>query len=284
MREAEEKLKEAKRVAVDKKNTAKSFTDGKDIKDLPELNAQFETMAKTVESLEEEIHRIEDEADAIMCPNGMVLEDFKAKKDEIHALETGLVKEEDTLNKANAKIADIKGRWLPRLRELVEHINENFKSNFASIGCAGEVKLNEDAGESFEDWRLEIWVKFRASTDMHILDHHRQSGGERSVSTMLYLISLQELTNAPFRVVDEINQGMDPINERKIFRRMTDAASKDSTPQTFLLTPKLLNNLKYTEDCTVLCIFNGPWIAEVAKRWREMQRAMQPVASAPETP
>ena len=269
---------------MDKKNTAKSFTDGKDIKDLPELNAQFETMAKTVESLEEEIHRIEDEADAIMCPNGMVLEDFKAKKDEIHALETGLVKEEDTLNAANAKIADIKGRWLPRLRELVEHINENFKSNFASIGCAGEVKLNEDAGESFEDWRLEIWVKFRASTDMHILDHHRQSGGERSVSTMLYLISLQELTNAPFRVVDEINQGMDPINERKIFRRMTDAASKDSTPQTFLLTPKLLNNLKYTEDCTVLCIFNGPWIAEVAKRWREMQRAMQPVASAPETP
>ena len=36
--------------------------------------------------------------------------------------------------------------------------------------------------------------------------------------------------------------------------------SEASTPQTFLLTPKLLNNLTYTEDCTVLCIFNGPWI------------------------
>jgi len=36
--------------------------------------------------------------------------------------------------------------------------------------------------------------------------------------------------------------------------------SKASTPQTFLLTPKLLNNLTYTEDCMVLCIFNGPWI------------------------
>ena len=30
---------------------------------------------------------------------------------------------------------------------------------------------------------------------------------ECSVSTMLYLISLQDLTNCPFRVVDEINQG-----------------------------------------------------------------------------
>jgi hypothetical protein len=27
-------------------------------------------------------------------------------------------------------------------------------------------------------------------------------------------------------VVDEINQGMDPINERKIFRRMTNAAGR----------------------------------------------------------
>ena len=98
-----------------------------------------------------------------------------------------------------------------------------------------------------------------------------------------YLISLQELTRAPFRVVDEINQGMDPVNERKIFKRMTDAASKDSTPQTFLLTPKLLNNLQYTEDCTVLCIFNGPWIAEVAKKWRALQEALQPVPP-PDTP
>jgi chromosome segregation ATPase len=40
-------------------------------------------------------------------------------------------------------------------------------------------------------------------------------------------------------VVDEINQGMDPINERKIFKRMTNAASQESTPQTFLLTPKV---------------------------------------------
>lgn len=31
---------------------------------------------------------------------------------------------------------------------------------------------------------------------------------ERSVSTILYLVSLQDLTYCPFRVVDEINQGI----------------------------------------------------------------------------
>lgn len=31
----------------------------------------------------------------------------------------------------------------------------------------------------------------------------------------LYML-LQRVTDTPFRVVDEINQGMDPINERKV--------------------------------------------------------------------
>lgn len=40
------------------------------------------------------------------------------------------------------------------------------------------------------------------------------SGGETSVSIMLFLISLQALADCPFRVIDEINQGMDSFNEK----------------------------------------------------------------------
>lgn len=47
----------------------------------------------------------------------------------------------------------------------------------------------------------------RESGQLQVLSAHHQSGGERSVSTILYLVSLQDLTNCPFRVVDEINQG-----------------------------------------------------------------------------
>ena len=231
--------------------------------------------------IDECVRAFEEAADEIMCPNDMVLQDFRDKQVERNRLRGDLTEKGGDLNERLEVIETKKQAWLAALRPLVDKINDNFKTNFASIGCAGEVKLH-DAGDRFEEWELQIWVKFRAVTDMHILDAHRQSGGERSVSTMLYLISLQELTSAPFRVVDEINQGMDPINERKIFKRMTKAASSSEATQTFLLTPKLLNNLQYTEDCTVLCIFNGPWIAEMAKRWKEMQRALQP--GGPVTP
>jgi hypothetical protein len=69
-------------------------------------------------------------------------------------------------------------------------------------------------------------------------------------------------------VVDEINQGMDPKNERKIFQQMVKSATAPGTPQCFLLTPKLLPQLDYSKEVTVLCIFNGPWQAAVATNWR----------------
>lgn len=76
---------------------------------------------------------------------------------------------------------------------------------------------------------------------------------------MLYLVSLQDLTSCPFRLVDEINQGMDPHNERMIFDVVAESACRPGVPQYFLITPKLLPDLKLTKDMTILCVFNGPW-------------------------
>ena len=49
-------------------------------------------------------------------------------------------------------------------------------------------------------------MKFREAEELQVLTAQRQSGGERSVSTILYLVALQNVAACPFRVVDEINQ------------------------------------------------------------------------------
>jgi chromosome segregation ATPase len=97
----------------------------------------------------------------------------------------------------------------------------------------------------------------RENETLQKLDQHRQSGGERSVSTIFYLMSLQSLARAPFRVVDEINQGMDPRNERMVHERMVDIACKEHTSQYFLITPKLLTGLRYHKRMKVHCIASG---------------------------
>lgn len=79
-------------------------------------------------------------------------------------------------------------------------------------------------------------------------------------------MSLQCLARAPFRVVDEINQGMDPRNERMVHERMVEIACKEHTSQYFLITPKLLTGLRYDKRMKVLCIASGEHMPEDYKQ------------------
>jgi len=59
------------------------------------------------------------------------------------------------------------------------------------------------------------------------------------------------------RCVDEINQGMDAINERKIFNMLVQETVKLGGSQYFYVTPKLLQGLDHNELMSVQVIFNG---------------------------
>lgn len=163
-----------------------------------------------------------------------------------------------------SEITRLRAAWEPELHSIVSRVSHEFSNAFKLIKCRGEVKLgNTDKG--FKDWTMDIMVSFRDNTDLQTLTHQRQSGGERSVSTIFYLISLQGLTKSPFRVVDEINQGMDQKNERIVHSRMVDVACRDNSSQYFLITPKLLTDLEYHEKMKVHCIYSGSFVKDISE-------------------
>jgi len=226
----------------------------------PEVKEIFKNLPDTISDLEDEILAVRARADAIFLANPKILEDYERREREITELREKLDQAEQDQGEANVNINKLQALWLPKLEEFTEHINKSFQQYMSDIKCAGEVKL--DQKEDYAQWGIEIYVKFRDNEPVCRLDSHVQSGGERSVATMLYLLSLQDLTDSPFRLVDEINQGMDPDNERMIFEQIVKTACKKGLPQYFLITPKLLTDLNYSSDVTVLCIYNGPWIPE----------------------
>uniref|UniRef100_A0A0M3I7X9 Structural maintenance of chromosomes protein 5 n=1 Tax=Ascaris lumbricoides TaxID=6252 RepID=A0A0M3I7X9_ASCLU len=176
------------------------------------------------------------------------------------------------------KMNELLEQWLNPLTELVTKLNERYVLFFHRMNCAGEVHLYKpedkfdidrygitimvkfNAGESLRQlshrfdidrYGITIMVKFNAGESLRQLSHRSQSGGERSVATMIYLMALQDLSIVPFRCVDEINQGMDPHNERRLFRTLVDLLSGSSSfsrTQYFILTPKLLRGLQYGAD------------------------------------
>uniref|UniRef100_A0A668A8U7 Structural maintenance of chromosomes protein 5 n=1 Tax=Myripristis murdjan TaxID=586833 RepID=A0A668A8U7_9TELE len=203
----------------------------------------------TLDELDAMLNEEQSRADCFTGLSESVVEEYNRREQEIKNLE----KELD--DKSNAK-----ERWLNPLKQLVDQINEKFSDFFRSMQCAGEVDLHYENEEEYDKYGIRIRVKFHSSTQMHELTAHHQSGGERSVSTMLYLMALQELNRCPFRVVDEINQGMDPINERRVFDIVVRTACKKTTSQYFFITPKLLQNLQYAEEMTILCVHNGAYM------------------------
>ncbi|KAM0865517.1 hypothetical protein ACQ4PT_043219 [Festuca glaucescens] len=227
---------------------------------------EFEKMPTTIEELEAAIQDTESEANSMLFLNQNVLQEYQNRQREIESISRKLEDDKVECERCCSEIETTKGKWLPTLRTLVFKINDTFSRNFQEMAVAGEVSLDE-RGLDFSQYGILIKVKFRQNGQLQVLSAHHQSGGERSVSTILYLVSLQDLTNCPFRVVDEINQGMDPINEREMFQQLVRAASQLNTPQCFLLTPKLLPDLEYSDACSILNIKNGPWIEKPARAW-----------------
>ncbi|KAJ6095329.1 hypothetical protein N7486_006075 [Penicillium sp. IBT 16267x] len=215
-----------------------------------------------------------------------MIKEFEERELQIEKLRDKLSDFQTQLAEHQKGIDEIRAYWEPRLDALISKISDAFSDSFQRIGCAGQVCLDkveaetangEPGGSEFDQWSIQIWVKFRENESLSLLDSHRQSGGERAVSTIFYLMALQSLSASPFRVVDEINQGMDPRNERMVHGRLVDIACAPTEEevdeegnvvggggggQYFLITPKLLSGLSYKPGMRVLCIYSGEHMPE----------------------
>uniref|UniRef100_A0A4W5R2M1 Structural maintenance of chromosomes protein 5 n=1 Tax=Hucho hucho TaxID=62062 RepID=A0A4W5R2M1_9TELE len=224
----------------------------------PDLHTAFSQLPDTMDEIDAMLNEERSRAECFTGLSENVVDEYNRREQEIKNLEKELDEKSNALKTYRQNISEAKERWLNPLKQLVEQINDKFSDFFRSMQCAGEVDLHSENEEEYDKYGIRIRVKFRSSTQLHELTAHHQSGGERSVSTMLYLMALQELNRCPFRVVDEINQGMDPVNERRVFDIVVRTACKETTSQYFFITPKLLQNLQYADEMTVLCVHNGP--------------------------
>lgn len=194
------------------------------------------------------------------------LEDGESMIESYHRLEKKIIHAQKTLEKKKAdsskshkKSEDLKAAWLPELKTQISYVAKRFKDNFATINCEADLRLKvPDNVEAYDEYGLDILAQFRVGEETAVIRVNRQSGGERSVAAMLFLLSMPT-RNCPFRLVDEINQGMDSSNERNVMRviqQLTDNAPEQDLCQLFIISPKILRNIKYCERGMVTIIHN----------------------------
>lgn len=223
-----------------------------------------DTYAKLPDDLDilnEEEERIKTAISCLRIADVRELETYEARNKQIEELESIIENANSTINNANVDIKQLEAKWIEPLQELIEKINKKFSESFKLMNCGGEVSLSASENpEDYSQYGISIKVMFRDGQPLQELNRVVQSGGERAVATAAYVLSLQELTPVPFRCVDEINQGMDANNERKIFEFLLEVTSKANTSQYFLITPKLLPKLKYSKKSRIHFVHNGKFI------------------------
>ncbi|SCU77545.1 LAFA_0A02212g1_1 [Lachancea sp. 'fantastica'] len=215
-----------------------------------EENFNLAFVLQVIDRLHSEIAMVNEDESA--------LEILRQTESELASLNNTIPQMRTNLQNLRSQMQTNRSLLEPFLDSTVKKISGNFSELFKNVGSAGAVQLEKPA--LYSEWEMNIMVKFRDNSSLKKLEFHTQSGGEKAVSTVLYMVALQEFTSAPFRIVDEINQGMDTTNERIVHKAIVQNACAENTSQYILITPKLLTDLYYHENVRIHCVMAGPWM------------------------
>ncbi len=141
-------------------------------------------------------------------------------------------------------------RWRDVLSTFLEQLTGRYNEILETVGATGAVRLI--SSRDIEKCGLEIMVGFKGNKPT-ALDAFTQSGGERSIAMMAFLLGLQQHITSPFRAIDEFDVHMDPKNRELVTQLITSSAQAITQGQYVAITPGQVNA---TDNSHVIVVQN----------------------------
>ena len=157
---------------------------------------------------------------------------------------------EETLREL-AKRCDM---WKTVVGSFLEELSARYNTILAGIGASGAARLVE--ARDVEKAGLELLVSFRGGK-MGSLDGLAQSGGERSVALMAFLLALQQHIKSPFRAIDEFDVHLDPRNREMISDLIVSSFMESGGGQYLAITPGQIGSIKDSTHVIVVQNISG---------------------------
>ncbi|XP_054595892.2 structural maintenance of chromosomes protein 6 [Nothobranchius furzeri] len=121
-----------------------------------------------------------------------------------------------------------------------------FNSMLAQRGYSGSMTFDH------KNETLSISVQPGQGSKADLSDMRSLSGGERSFSTVCFVLSLWAITEAPFRCLDEFDVYMDMVNRRISMDMMLKVAASQRYRQFIFLTPQNMSSLPTSSIIRIL--------------------------------
>ncbi|XP_040916614.1 structural maintenance of chromosomes protein 6 isoform X1 [Toxotes jaculatrix] len=137
-------------------------------------------------------------------------------------------------------MSDRQNRYKIMRRSLSVRCKLYFNNFLIKMNCCGSMIFDHN------NETLSITVKPPGREDDDVSDMKSLSGGERSFSTVCFMLSLWEITESPFRCLDEFDVYMDMHNRRISLDLLLELSERQHLRQFIFITPLTTSSLPKT--------------------------------------
>ena len=173
----------------------------------------LETHPDLIKEAEDMKRALEHERDEIGAINQLAAQQYESQKEGYKHLSVRI----SELEREKLAILDfmneLERKKLDTFISAYNKVNETFQSIFREMTGEGNGRMVLDNPENPFEGGLDVLLQFPGKTELTI---GSASGGEKSVSTVCYLLALQQIHPMPFYVMDEIDAHLDVLNAKRL--------------------------------------------------------------------
>ncbi|NWW60448.1 SMC6 protein, partial [Ifrita kowaldi] len=212
-------------------------------------------VSRTVKSLDAEMNRLRETINSESSHRGNreeIIQQFHYAKERY----------EDASNKVKnlrrfiAVLDEVMTERLKVYRQFLRSLSMQCKLHFEHLlrvrGCSGNIIFDH------KNETLSITVQPREEEKASRSDLRSLSGGERSFSTVCFILSLWNISESPFRCMDEFDVYMDMVNRRIAVDMILERADFQRHRQFILFTPLSMSSLPTSPHIRILRMPDPP--------------------------
>ena len=222
--------------------------------DLERAGPKMETLRQPYEVSEElklvsahiqKMQDVPDDAEKIYNDYSGNIEELKVKLTQLQENKKSMLVE----------LSSRKDVWKKAMEDLVESVDPSYQAVLSAADASGFIKF--ELADTIEEAGLDLYVGFRGGAPT-TLDPFTQSGGERSVALMAFILSLQARIVSPLRAMDEFDIHMDPKNREAMFKMILSQMKQREASQYIVITPSILTVFDRSAHVITVQAVHGP--------------------------
>jgi len=177
-----------------------------------------------IKQIEQNLNLLKNELEKIGATNELAVSQYEEQKNNYKQLSIRINEIEEEKRSILKFMNELEQKKRETFMDVFEKLNRNFNEIFSKITDGGKGGLVLENPENIFSGGLDMNLAFPGKAELSI---GSASGGEKSVSTVCFLLALQGIHPMPFYVFDEIDAHLDMINSQRLADLLKER-SKDS--------------------------------------------------------